>query len=173
MKMKAKNNYNAIAVFAMLILSSCVTGGFDENPQLDDLNKALAKAPKIDQILVNGVVLERNTQSVRVVEATIGEVLAIDAELVSGKGAELTELEVSRQYYWNNGPEDPQPLDGTTDGFYDITGTEYTFSYDYTVPAADDDGFDFHAGDQIYVYFRAQNDLGNFGFKAFEIHIVE
>jgi len=162
-----------ISIYVLVFLSSCVTGGFDENPQLDDLNRALAKAPKVDAIFVNGAELVRNTQSVRVVEATIGEILSIDAELLAGKGGKLVELEVSRQYYWNNGPEDPQPLDGSTSGFYEISGSEYTFSYDYTVPAEDDDGFDFHPGDQIYVYFRAENDLGNFGFKAFEIHIVE
>lgn len=162
-----------ISISVLLFLGSCVTGGFDENPQLDDLNDALAKAPKVDAIFVNGVELQRNSQSVRVVEATIGEVLSIDAEILSGKSAQLSELEVFRQYYWNNGPEAPLPLDPLTTGVYPVTGKEYTFSYDYTVPAQDDDGFDFHAGEQIYVYFRAQNDLGNFGFKAFEIHIVE
>lgn len=157
-----------------MLLASCVTGGFDENPQLDDLNDTLAKAPKIDEITVNGTVIERNTQSVRVVEAAIGQVLSIEAEVLSGKSAELTELEVSRRYYWNTTfTEGVQPLDGETDGFYDITGKSYTFSVEYTVPAADDDDFDFHPGDQILVYFRALNDRGNFGYKAFEIHIIE
>lgn len=163
-----------IFLSASMLLASCVTGGFDENPQLDDLNDAQAKAPKIDEIMVNGTVLERNTQSVRVVEAAIGEVLTIEAEVLSGKSAELTELEVSRQYYWNTTfTEGVQPLDGETDGFYDITGKHYTFSFAYTVPATDDDDFDFHPGDQIYVYFRALNDRGNYGYKAFEIHIIE
>lgn len=155
-------------------VSACVTGGFDENPQLDDVNNALAKAPKINEILVNGTVLERNTQSVRVVEAAIGTELTIEAEILSGKSAELTELEVSRQYYWNTTfTEGVQPLDGSTDGFYDITGKSYTYSFQYTVPDVDDDDFDFHPGDQIYVYFRALNDRGNYGYKAFEIHIIE
>jgi hypothetical protein len=162
-----------ISISALLFLGSCVTGGFDENPQLDELNNAQAKAPKVDEIFVNGELLERNTQSVRVVDATIGEVLSIDAEILSGKDAELVELEVARQYYWNNGPEDPLPLDGSTSGFYAITGKEFTFSYDYTVPSEDDDGFDFHPGDQIYVYFRVENSRGNYGFKAFEIHLIE
>lgn len=163
-----------ILLLASILLSSCVTGGFDENPQLDDLNSALAKAPKIDEIRVNGTVLERNSQSVRVVEAAIGAELIIEAEILSGKSAELTELEVSRQYYWNtNFTEDPLPLDGDTDGFYEITGESYAFSFQYTVPDVDDDDFDFHPGDQIYIYFRALNDRGNYGYKAFEIHIIE
>lgn len=161
----------AAAAFA---LTSCVTGGFDENPQLDDLENELAKAPKIETISINGTELDRNTQSVRVVEARMGDVLTIEAEVSSGRKAELTELEVSRQYYYNTTfTEDPKPLDGTTTGFYDITGKKYTFSFDYTVPDVDDDDFDFHPGDQIYVYFRALNDRGNYGFKAFEIHIIE
>lgn len=161
-------------VITSFTLASCVTGGFDENPQEDYLKDQLAKAPKVDEIIVNGVELERNTQSVRVVEARIGDVLTIEAEISSGKKAELTELEVSRQYYYNtNFTEDPQPLDGTTNGFYEITGKSYTFSFEYTVPTVDDDDFDFHPGDQIYVYFRALNDRGNYGFKAFEIHIIE
>jgi hypothetical protein len=163
-----------IFLSASILFASCVTGGFDENPQLDDLNDALAKAPKIDEIRVNGILLERNTQSVRVIEAAIGEQLDIEAEILSGKSADLTELEVSRQYYWNtNFTEDPLPLDGATTGFYDITGKSYTFSFQYTVPDVDDDDFDFHPGDQIYVYFRALNDRGNYGYKAFEIHIIE
>lgn len=163
-----------ILVSASVLLASCITGGFDENPQLDDLNNALAKAPKIDEIRVNGAVLERNTQSVRVVEAAIGAELIIEADILSGKSADLTELEVSRQYYWNtNFTEAPHPLDGETSGFYDITGKNYSYSVEYIVPDVDDDGFDFHPGDQIYVYFRALNDRGNYGYKAFEIHIIE
>lgn len=163
-----------ILLSAAMLLASCVTGGFDENPQLDDVNNALSKAPKVDKIFVNGTQLDRNTQSARVVEAAIGAELSIEAEILSGKSAELTELEVSRQYYWNtNFTEAAQPLDETTDGFYDVTGKSYTFSFLYTVPNQDDDGFAFHPGDQIYVYFRALNDRGNYGYKAFEIHIVE
>jgi hypothetical protein len=163
-----------ILISASILLASCVTGGFDENTQLDDLNNALAKAPAIDEIRVNGTVLERNTQSVRVVEAAIGAALNIEAEILSGKSSELTELEVSRRYYWNTTfTEGVHPLDGDTDGFYDITGKSYTFSFQYTVPSVDDDDFDFHPGDQIYVYFRALNDRGNYGYKAFEIHIIE
>jgi len=163
-----------LPVAAAFALTSCVTGGFDENPQEYDLKNELAKAPKIEKIIIDGAELEKNTQSARVVEAHIGDVLTIEAEISSGRKAELTELEVSRQYYYNtNFTEDPQPLDETTNGFYDITGKNYTFSFQYTVPDVDDDDFDFHAGDQIYVYFRALNDRGNYGFKAFEIHIIE
>lgn len=163
-----------ILVSISVLLASCVTGGFDENTKLDDLNSALAKAPKINEIRVDGVAIDRNTQSVRVVEAAIGTQLTIEADVLSGKSAELTELEVSRQYYWNtNFTEAPHPLDGETNGFYDITGKSYTYSFEYTVPSVDDDDFDFHPGDQIYVYFRALNDRGNYGYKAFEIHIIE
>src|SRR6187402_2904674 len=110
-----KLNKYIILIGIAFSVSACVTGGFDENPQLDDVNKELAKAPKVDAIIVNGEKLERNTQSVRVVEAAIGDVLDIEAELLSGKSAELVELEVGRQFYWNTTfTEDPQPLEGST-----------------------------------------------------------
>ncbi|MBL7858568.1 MAG: hypothetical protein JNM57_12840 [Cyclobacteriaceae bacterium] len=165
-----KINFCTIGLLA-LALSACVTGGFDENPQLDWRNEELAKAPKVESISVNGVIVERNTQSIRVVHAKIGDVLEVSAAITSGKNAALKELEVSRQYY---GEEDPQPLDPLSgDGFYDLTGNTFVFDYNYTVPAEDDDGFDFHAGDVILVYFRVRNTLDNFGYKAFEIHLED
>ena len=58
--MKMKYSYIVLLLVSFGV-SSCVTGGFDENPQLDARNEALAKAPSIKAIFVNGVKLERNT----------------------------------------------------------------------------------------------------------------
>jgi hypothetical protein len=168
--MKRKSIY-IFLIFAPFILSSCVTGGFDENPQLDELNAAIAKAPKIESIAVNGAVVERNQQSRRIVEAHVGDVLQISAEITSGQSAELDSLEVSRQYYGN---EDPLPLDhNDADGFYELSGNTFVYDLTYTVPEEDDDHFHFAPGDVILVYFRAKNTLGNYGYKAFEIQITE
>ena len=166
-----KKIIGSVLVLIAIVLSSCVTGGFDENPQLDSRNEALAKAPKVESVFVNGVPVERNTQSIRVVNAKVGDVLAVSASLSSGKSATLKELEVSRQYYRSEAPQPLDPLSG--DGFYDLTGNTYVFDYDYTVPVEDDDGFEFHPGDVILVYFRVSNTLDNYGYKAFEIHIEE
>jgi hypothetical protein len=164
-----KRNYIFLYLFVLTSLSACVTGGFDENPQLDEHNAALAKAPKVESISVDGTVVERNTQSIRVANVHIGDVIHISASLNSGKGAELKELEVQRQYY---GEEDPLPLDpDSPTGFYDLSGNTHVFDLDYTVPAEDDDGFEFSDGDVIFVYFRVSNTLDNYGYKAMELHL--
>jgi hypothetical protein len=148
-------------LFALVSLSSCVTGGFDENPQLDEREEALAKAPKVETITVNGTLLQRNTQSIRVVEAEVGDVLSINAALASGKGAQLTKLEAAFTFDEETYPLDPD----SPDGFHDITGNNFVYELDFEVTA------DFHAGDVIFVYFRVRNSLDNFGYKAFEIHV--
>lgn len=159
-----------IILFSALFLGACVTGGFDENPQLDARNEALAKAPKIEAILVNGAILNRNTHSLRVVDAKPGDVLTISASIASGKGAELKSLEVTRQYY---GEEDPLPLDeNSEDGKYELTGNTHVFDLNYTVPAKDDDGFEFHDGDIILVHMLVGNTLDNFAYRSFEIVIT-
>lgn len=151
-------------------LSSCVTGGFDENPQLDARNEAIAKAPSINAIFVNGTKLERNTQSLRIVEAHPGDVLTISADIASGKDAELETLEVTRQYYGN---EDPLPLDENSEsGIIELTGNTYVYDFQYTVPAEDDDGFEFHDGDIILVHLLVGNSSENFGYRSFEILIT-
>jgi hypothetical protein len=169
----------SIRIFIALVscaclLSSCVTGGFDDNEQLDELNDGLKKTPKIESVMVNGTEVERNTQSRRIVEAHIGDVLDFDVDLVSGTGAQLVELEFSRVYYYGEDfQEAAKPVDPDTDGFYEISGKSYNFTYSYTVPEVDDDGFDFSGGYVIQVYFRARNSLGNYGYRAVEIHIVD
>lgn len=163
-----------IFIFIAIIFSSCLTGGFDENEQLDRHNAALAKAPKIESVKVNGTEVQRNTVSRRVVDAKIGDVLNISAELSGGLGAQLQELEFSRIYYYGEDfEEDPKPVDPDSDGLYDVTGNTTVFDYVYTVPEEDDDGFHFDPGYVIQVYFRAKNSLGNYGYRAIEIHIVE
>jgi hypothetical protein len=155
-------------------LSSCVTGGFDDNEQLDDMNAGLAKTPKIKSVMVNGAEVERDTQSRRVVEAKIGDVLNFDVDLTSGSGAQLEELEFFRVYYYGEDfQEAPRPVDPDTDGFYEISGKAYNFNFAYTVPAEDDDGFEFHGGYVIQIWFRAKNSIGNYGFRSVEVHIVD
>lgn len=159
-----------LLVCASIGLSSCVTGGFDENPQLDARNEALAKAPKIDAIFINGTKLERNTQSLRIVSAHPGDVLSISAEITSGKDAELSTLEVTRQYYGN---EAPLPLDpNASSSVIDLTGNTYIYDLQYTVPEEDDDGFAFHEGDIILVHMLVGNNIDNFGYRSFEIEIA-
>lgn len=166
-----KINYIYTLIFCASIgLSSCVTGGFDENPQLDARNEALAKAPNINAIFINGTKLERNTQSLRIISAHPGDKLNISAEITSGKDAELSTLEVTRQYY---GDEDPLPLDpNASSSVIDLTGNTYVYDLEYTVPAEDDDGFEFHDGDIILVHMLVGNTSDNFGYRSFEIEIV-
>ena len=162
-------------IYIMLLLvsfglSSCVTGGFDENPQLDAHNEALAKAPNINAIFVNGTKLERNTQSIRIVQAHPGDVLTITADITGGKDAELETLEVTRQYY---GDEDPLPLDPDSEtGIISLTGNTYVYELQYTVPAVDDDAHEFHDGDIILVHMLVGNTSDNFGYRSFEIQII-
>ena len=151
-------------------MSSCVTGGFDENPQLDAHNDALAKAPKINAIFINGTKLERDTHSLRVIEAHPGDVLNISAEITSGKDAELATLEVTREYYGN---EAPQPLDpAATSSVIELSGNTYVYDLKYTVPAEDDDGFEFHDGDPILVKMLVGNTTESYGFRSFTIQIA-
>lgn len=164
-----KKIFISICFLSSLALGGCVTGGFDENPQLDARNEALAKAPNINAIFVNGTKLERNTQSLRIVNAHPGDVLSISAEITSGKEAELSTLEVTRQYYGN---EDPLPLDpSATSPVIELTGNTYVYDLEYTVPAEDDDGFEFHDGDIILVHMLVGNTAENFGYRSFEILI--
>jgi hypothetical protein len=156
------------------VLTSCLTGGFDNNEQLDELNAGLKKTPKIEKVVVNGVEVVRDTQSRRIVNAKINDVLEFDVDLSSGSGAQLEELEFARVYYYGEEfQEDPRPVEGGTSGFYEISGKAYNFTYTYTVPEEDDDGFHFDPGYVIQVFFRPKNSLGNYGFRAIEIHIVE
>ncbi len=155
-------------------LSSCLSGGFDENAQLDEWNNELAKAPKVESISVNGQIVERNQQSRRVIDAKIGDVLNFDVKLLSGKNASLEELEFFRVYYYlEDFQEAPRPVDPGTQGVYPLSGEEFNFTYAYTVTEKDDDGFHFDPGYIIQIYCRVKNSLGNYGYRSVEIHIVE
>lgn len=164
-----------LLIATVFMLSSCLTGGFDQNEQLDEHKKALAKAPKVESISINGEELERDTESRWVVEAAIDDDLVITAHITSGKGAELEEIEFSRIYYYGESfEEDAQPVDpSSADGIITVSGKEYDLSYTYTVPEEDDDGYAFEAGYVIQIYFLVKNDLENYGYKAFEVHIVD
>lgn len=163
-----------ILVLTGFYLSSCVTGGFDNNEQLDDLNAGLAKTPKVQKVTVNGTEVIRDTQSRRIVNAKVNDVLEFAVDLSSGSGAQLEELEFARVYYYGEEfEEDPKPVEAGSNGFYDVTGKTDSFSFSYTVPEEDDDGFHFDPGYIIQVFFRVKNSLGNYGYRAIEIHIVE
>lgn len=169
--MKTLINNLGILLIAVLA-TSCVTGGFNDNPQLDDLEDALAKAPSIVMIKANGEEVKRNTHSQREITAKVGDVVKLDAELTSGKGADLVELEFFRQYYGRHyAQEDPHPVDSLTDGFYDITGKSMTFSYDFTVPEVDDDDNPFEDGTIITIQYRVKNSLENYGYRSLIIEI--
>lgn len=167
-----KTKFIYITLFcASLMLGGCVTGGFDENPQLTGREAELAKAPKIESISINGTILKRDQQSLRIVHAKPGDVLAISMSIESGKDAQLKELEVVRQYY---AVEDRHPLDpNSTTGVYNLTGNTHVFDLNYTVPVEDDDGFEFAPGDPILVHVLVSNTLDNHGYRSFEIIIDE
>jgi hypothetical protein len=98
-------------------------------------------------------------------------VLTISAEITSGKDAELSTLEVTRQYY---GDEDPLPFDPASEtGVIELTGNTYVYDLQYTVPAEDDDASEFHVGDIILVHMLVGNTAENFGYRSFEIIITE
>jgi hypothetical protein len=167
--MKRKYTY-ILLLCASFGLSSCVTGGFDENPQLDARNEALAKAPNINAIFINGTKLERDAHSLRIVTAHPGDVLDISADITSGKDAELATLDVTRQYYGN---EAPQPLDpAASSSVIELTGNTYVYDLHYTVPVEDDDGFEFQDGDVILVQMLVGNTTESFGFRSFTIQIA-
>jgi hypothetical protein len=164
-----------IFLFIFFSLSSCLTGGFDENPQLDEREAALAQAPKVLSISVNGEVLQRDTRSRRVVEAKVGDQLNFSVQVSSGDNAELTQIEFARIYYFED-PDfegDPTPVEPASDGFYPLSGSNAVFEYSYTVPELDDDEDPFTAGSVIMMYFRVKNSKDNFGFKAIEVHIID
>lgn len=161
--------YSLVAI----TLSSCLTGGFNENPQLEELEEALKTAPKIESLKVNGNEVQRDTKSRRVVEARVGDVLNFDVTVNAGSG-ELNQLEFFRVYYYGEDfQEDPRPVDPSGTGFYEINGSTYNFTYAYTVPSEDDDGYHFDPGYVIQMYVRARNSLDNFGYRAVEVRIIE
>ena len=155
----------------VILLGACTTGGFDQNTKLDELNAELAKAPTVASISVNGTVVERNTLSIREIEASIGDDLNLVATLESGANAQLEELEFLRQYFSANSAS--LPAEAGSDGFYDVSGVEQDFEFTYTVPAVDDDGDDFHSGDHIIIQFRVRNSNDFFGYKEFQILLVD
>ena len=165
-----KRIYNIVKLVPVaLIAFGCATGGFNQNPKLEDLNEEIAKAPSVVTIAVNGTVIERNTISIREVDAAIGDALNLSINLLSGSGAQLEELEFVQSF---NG-HDPVPADGSADGLVALSGVEMDYTHTYTVPTVDDTDADLHAGDLITFYFTVRNSNNFYGFKELEIHIVE
>lgn len=162
------------AISLAFTLTSCLTGGFDQNPQLEELEDAIKTAPKIESLKINGAEVQRNTQTRRVVEAAMGDVLKFDV-MISGGTAELDELEFSHIFYYGD-PDyesDPVLVDADATEPMKISGKTYNFLYDYTVPELDLDGDPMHPGDVIQVFVRAKNTIDNYGYRAIEVHITE
>lgn len=51
------------------------------------------------------------------------------------------------------------------DGLVALSGTSNTFTFDYTVPAQDDDGFDFRDDQIITLWARIVNSEGFYGYR--------
>lgn len=189
-----------IWVIVLTVSVSCVTGGFNQNPQLDELNDAIAFSPKVTSLTVNGTEVSRNTQSLYQVDAKIGDVLDIKATFDAGQGAQLSMLQFEQTYFsteieeynWifftPGSPEDIAsaytfgPVDPGTDGIYDIddayipiSGATDTFEYSYTVTPTDTFGpyYLVVPGDFITLHFRISNSLDNYGYHPIQIHVVE
>ena len=196
-----KNIFNKYLAGLFLISAvACTSGGFNENPKLDELNAAMAFTPKVVSISVNGAVIAKNEQSMYQIDAKLDDVLNITAVFESGKDAELVELQYEMTYFGTeieefNGfffepgsPEDAAsaytfgPVDPGTNGtfepedaFFLLSGTSETFEGSYTVPEFDHFGpyYYVNPGDFISVHFRVKNSLDNYGYNALQIHVVE
>ena len=171
--MKMIKNISFIAL-SVLALGACTSGGFDENPQLDALEEAQAKAPKVMSISVNGTQIDRNSQSIRHVEAKVGDVLNITAIIDGGTGGDLVDMRFEQTFFSTEieefntiYPADATidagsdytfgPVDPGTDGIYNgdineaimpLSGASATFEYSYTVPA-----YTFEDGVYDYTYY--------------------
>ena len=157
--MKMIKNISFVAL-AALAFGACTSGGFDENPQLDALEEAQAKAPKIMSISVNGVQIDRDQQSLRKVEAKQGDVINITAIIDAGTGGDLVDMRFEQTFFSTEieefntiYPQDDAeadateyhfgPVDPGADGVYSgdlneaimpLTGASATFEYSYTIP---------------------------------------
>jgi len=166
MKNLYKNMF--LAVFFGIILSSCVTGN-DNNTVLKEHEEALAKTPRVLNLLVNGEAKTRDQLSVwNHFFVNVGDVVTVSASFNSGNGASSSTFTIFRQYYGQVfAQEGALPVEPLTEMEFEYGAGSTDFSLSYTVPAQDDDGFDFGSGNIITVTFTSLNDTGGAGFQDF------
>ena len=172
-----KKTINYIAYVGLILFAvSCVTGNKDSEV-LQDLEDAIAKTPRVLDLQVNGQTMERDSLSNWIpVFAKAGDVLSITATLNTGNGATSSDFQYSRYYY---STFTPYGLETGVDIDYELLDeqengegtTQLTLSY--TVPAIDDDGFDFWEGDHINIAFWTTNNTGGVGYNDFTIEFTE
>jgi hypothetical protein len=173
--MKRTINYIVMSVL-VLTMASCVTGNNDSEV-LRDHNDALAKTPQVLSLLVNGEAMQRDSLSNWIpVFAKAGDVLDITAELNIGNGASSSDFQFSRYYYATSTPyglEDGVDIDYALLDQKEFGVGVAQLTYTYTVPALDDDDFDFLEGDHINIAFWTINNAGGAGYNDFTIEYTE
>lgn len=164
-----KRIYNTLTyLFIAAIAMSCVTGN-DDNEVLRDLEAAIAKTPRVTDLLINGEKKTRDSVSVwHPFFVKAGDVVSVRATINTGEGASSSTYSIFRQYYGQvYGQEAPMPVEPLTEMDFDYGAGATEFTLDYTVPAQDDDGFDFEPHNIITITFSSVNDLGGAGFENF------
>lgn len=167
-------NISVLFLGVILAVSSCVTGN-DENAVLKEHEDALAKTPKVTNLLVNGQAKTRDTQSVwNHFPVNVGDVVTITATFDSGLGASTSAFNIFRQYYGQVfSQEAPMAVEPLTEMEFDYSAGTHEFTLSYTVPAQDDDGFDFEPQNIITITFVSTNNLGGAGFEDFILEYAE
>ncbi|WP_422361884.1 hypothetical protein [Reichenbachiella sp.] len=169
--MKNYKNINSIkSLFGFLALAltlgACVTG-VDDNVVLNEHNAWLATTPRVTDMLVNGQEVGRDSLSVwEDVIVNAGDVVSITATFNTGEGAAESTYTIVRNYYGRHfSQEANQIVEGLADSVFTYGSGANQFSLDYTVPAQDDDGFDFDHDNIITISFRSLNDIGAAGYS--------
>lgn len=173
--MKINLNYIIIALIGFA-LSSCVTGNNDSEV-LREHEKALETTPRVLNLTVNGETMKRDSLSNWIpIYVKPGDELNIKAELNTGNGATSSELQFSRFYYHTF---TPYGLESGVDTDYLLIDSQENgqgvteISYSYTVPATDDDGFDFWPHDHINLAFWTTNNTGGVGYNDVTLEFLE
>jgi len=172
------NKLSKYIAFALIgfVAASCVTGN-DDSEVLREHEEALEKTPRVLNLTVNGETMQRDSLSHWIpVIVKAGDVLEIKAELNTGIGATSSELQFSRYYYHSF---TPYGLETGVDSDYELIDTQENgsgvteISYSFTVPATDDDGFDFWPHDHINLAFWTTNNTGGVGYNDFTLEFAE
>lgn len=161
-----------IHLVLMLVITSCVTGN-DDSQVLADHEAALDRTPRVLELKVDGETMKRDMQSNWIpIPAVAGDILDITAIMTTGNGALSSNLVISRYYYHSFTPFglvqgvdlDYQVLDELEFGI-----GSFDLSFQYSVPAVDDDTLAFFIGDMINIAFWTTNDTGGVGYNDFNI----
>lgn len=172
-----------ILVVALIVssLSSCVTGN-DNSVVLKEHEELLATTPRVLDFRVNEAELTRDSLSQwEFIMVDPGDQIQITGTLTVGEGATTSSYFITRYYYHTatsyvqattadveaeevdiNKLDDSAPLDQSI-------GANTSYSFIYTVPAVDDEDFDFASGDHINISFWSTNDIGGVGFVDFTL----